>query len=73
MLQNAVKLALAYSSYLGTEDAAYFSAMTTLAPVLSVEFDEEANAVVIHVRPRRAKKRRCGLSGAPICSNSLDE
>ena len=29
----------------------------------SVEFDEEADAVVVHVRPRRATKRRCGLCG----------
>ena len=29
----------------------------------SVEFDEEADAVMIHVRPRRATKRRCGLCG----------
>jgi len=29
----------------------------------SVEFDEEADAVVIHVRPRRATKRRCGVCG----------
>jgi transposase len=29
----------------------------------SVEFDEEASSVVIHVRPRRPKKRRCGLCG----------
>jgi transposase len=29
----------------------------------SVEFDEEADAVVIHVRPRRTTKRRCGLCG----------
>ena len=28
-----------------------------------VDFDEEADAVVAHVRPRRAKKRRCGLCG----------
>jgi len=30
-----------------------------------VEFDEEADAVVAHVRPRRAKKRRCGRCGVP--------
>jgi transposase len=29
----------------------------------SVEFDEEAESLVIHVRPRRPKKRRCGLCG----------
>ena len=29
----------------------------------SVEFDEEADAVVIHVRPRRATKRRRGVCG----------
>ncbi len=29
----------------------------------SVEFDEEATSVVIHVRPRRYTKRRCGLCG----------
>lgn len=28
-----------------------------------VEFDEEADAVVAHVRPRRLKKRRCGRCG----------
>ena len=28
-----------------------------------VEFDEEADAVVAHVRPRRAKKGRCGRCG----------
>jgi transposase len=30
----------------------------------SVDFDEAAEAVVVHVRPRRATKRRCGLCGA---------
>lgn len=30
----------------------------------SVEFDEEANSAVIHVRPRRPTKRRCGRCGA---------
>ncbi len=29
----------------------------------SVDFDEEAESVVIHVRPRRHTKRRCGLCG----------
>jgi transposase len=29
----------------------------------SVEFDEEAQSLVIHVRPRRPKKRRCGVCG----------
>jgi transposase len=29
----------------------------------SVEFDEEAESLVIHVRPRRPKKRRCGVCG----------
>ena len=29
----------------------------------SVEFDEEAESVVVHVRPRRATKRRCGFCG----------
>ena len=29
----------------------------------SVEVDEEANAVVAHVRPRKATKRRCGRCG----------
>ena len=29
----------------------------------SVDFDEEANSVVIHVRPRRPTKRRCGRCG----------
>lgn len=29
----------------------------------SVEFDEQGDAVVAHVRPRRPKKRRCGLCG----------
>ena len=28
-----------------------------------VEFDEEADAVVAHVRPRRLRKRRCGRCG----------
>ena len=28
-----------------------------------VEFDEDADAVVAHVRPRRAAKRRCGRCG----------
>jgi transposase len=28
-----------------------------------VEFDEEADAVVAHARPRRSKKRRCGRCG----------
>jgi transposase len=30
----------------------------------SVEIDEELNAVVAHVRPRKATKRRCGRCGA---------
>jgi hypothetical protein len=25
----------------------------------SVDFDEEADSIVVHVRPRRSKKRRC--------------
>ncbi len=29
----------------------------------AVEFDEEADAVVAHVRPRRLRKRRCGRCG----------
>jgi transposase len=29
----------------------------------SVDFDEEADSVVVHVRPRRSKKRRCGRCG----------
>jgi len=29
----------------------------------SVEFDEEAESIVIHVRPRRPTKRRCGRCG----------
>ncbi len=29
----------------------------------SVEIDEEANAVVAHVRPRNVTKRRCGRCG----------
>ena len=29
----------------------------------SVEFDDEADSVVVHVRPRRATKRRCGICG----------
>jgi transposase len=28
-----------------------------------VEFDEEASAVIAHVRPRRRRKRRCGRTG----------
>jgi transposase len=32
--------------------------------VEGVEFDEEAGAVVVYVRPRRPKKRRCGRCGA---------
>lgn len=37
------------------------------APVIeSIEFDEGASSVVIHVRPRRQKRRRCGLCG-PRC------
>jgi transposase len=30
-----------------------------------VEFDEEVDAVVAHVRPRRLHKRRCGRCGRP--------
>ncbi|MHB8264140.1 MAG: ISL3 family transposase, partial [Acidimicrobiales bacterium] len=30
----------------------------------SVSVDEDANAVVAHVRPRRSTKRRCGRCGA---------
>ena len=29
----------------------------------SIDFDEEADSAVVHVRPRRATKRRCGLCG----------
>ena len=29
----------------------------------SIDFDDEADSVVVHVRPRRSKKRRCGLCG----------
>jgi transposase len=29
----------------------------------SVEADEDGDYVVAHVRPRRSKKRRCGLCG----------
>jgi transposase len=29
----------------------------------SIDFDEEAESVVVHVRPRRSTKRRCGLCG----------
>jgi len=28
-----------------------------------VDFDEESDTVVVHVRPRRATKRRCGRCG----------
>jgi transposase len=31
--------------------------------VESVEVDEEAESVVVHVRPRRSTKRRCGRCG----------
>ena len=27
----------------------------------SIDFDEEAESVVVHVRPRRSTKRRCGI------------
>jgi hypothetical protein len=40
VLQNAVKLALAYASYLGTEDAVGLAKMLAVPPVLSVEFDQ---------------------------------
>ena len=29
----------------------------------SIDFDEEAESVVVHVRPRRSTKRRCGICG----------
>jgi len=29
----------------------------------SIDFDEEAESVVVHDRPRRSTKRRCGLCG----------
>jgi hypothetical protein len=29
----------------------------------SIEFDEEGDSVVVHVRPRRSTKRRCGRCG----------
>ena len=29
----------------------------------SIDFDEDAGSVVAHVRPRRSKKRRCGVCG----------
>ena len=28
-----------------------------------IDFDEEAESVVVHVRPRRSTKRRCGRCG----------
>ncbi len=28
-----------------------------------IDFDEEADCVVVHVRPRRSTKRRCGRCG----------
>jgi hypothetical protein len=40
VLQNAVKLAVAYTSYLGTEDAVGLAKMLAVPPVLSVEFDQ---------------------------------
>lgn len=40
VLQNAVKLAIAYTSYLGTEDAVGLAKMLAVPPVLSVEFDQ---------------------------------
>jgi hypothetical protein len=40
VLQNAVKLAIAYTSYLGTEDAVGLATMLAVPPVLSVEFDQ---------------------------------
>ena len=40
VLQNAAKLAIAYSSYLGTEDAMGLAKMLAVPPVLSVEFDQ---------------------------------
>ena len=30
-----------------------------------IDFDEEADSVVVHVRPRRSTKRRCGRCGVP--------
>ena len=32
-----------------------------------IDLDEESETVVVHVRPRRATKRRCGRCGMP-CS-----
>ena len=32
--------------------------------IQSLNFDEEGNCIVFHVRPRRPTKRRCGLCGA---------
>lgn len=40
VLQNAVKLAIAYTSYLGTEDAVGLAKMLAVPPILSVEFDQ---------------------------------
>jgi hypothetical protein len=40
VLQNAVKLAIAYTSYLGAEDAVGLAKMLAVPPVLSVEFDQ---------------------------------
>jgi hypothetical protein len=40
VLQNAVKLAIAYTSYLGTEDATGLAKMLAVPPVLSAEFDQ---------------------------------
>lgn len=44
VLQNALKLAVAYTGYLGTEDAAGLAAMVAVPPVLSVEFDQNRPA-----------------------------
>jgi transposase len=30
-----------------------------------IDFDEESGTVVVHVRPRRSSKRRCGRCGSP--------
>lgn len=40
VLQNAVKLAIAYAGYLGIEDAVGLAKMLAVPPVLSVEFDQ---------------------------------
>ena len=70
VLNNAVKLAIAYTSYLGTEDAMGLAKMLAVPPVLSVEFDQNRptsapeNSVFRAILQKTFKPATVTLNGA---------